>query len=73
MALGILSDNPKSAIQNPKWVGIVAIAVTFAFGGAVATAQQSTKIPLIGYLEGGPLSAHGARIEAFRQGLRELN
>ncbi|MDP2602954.1 MAG: ABC transporter substrate-binding protein [Deltaproteobacteria bacterium] len=38
-----------------------------------AQAQKSTKIPLIGYLEGGPLSAHGARIEAFRQGLRELS
>jgi putative ABC transport system substrate-binding protein len=35
-------------------------------------AQQPTKIPLIGYLEGGPLSAHTVRMEAFRQGLREL-
>jgi putative tryptophan/tyrosine transport system substrate-binding protein len=38
----------------------------------IAEAQQSTKIPRIGYLEGGPLSAHTARMEAFRQGLREL-
>jgi ABC-type uncharacterized transport system substrate-binding protein len=37
-----------------------------------AEAQQATKIPQIGYLEGGPLSAHTARMEAFRQGLREL-
>jgi putative ABC transport system substrate-binding protein len=37
-----------------------------------ASAQQATKIPQIGYLEGGPLSAHTARMEAFRQGLREL-
>ena len=37
-----------------------------------ADAQQTTKIPKIGYLEGGPLSAHTARMEAFRQGLREL-
>jgi ABC-type uncharacterized transport system substrate-binding protein len=35
-------------------------------------AQQSAKIPRIGYLEGDPLSAHTARMEAFRQGLREL-
>jgi len=38
----------------------------------VAEAQQSTKIPLIGYLEGGPQSAHTVRIKAFQQGLREL-
>ena len=37
----------------------------------LAEPQQSTKIPQIGYLEGGPLSAHTSRIEAFRQGLRE--
>src|SRR4029453_550261 len=36
-----------------------------------AEAQQATKIPQIGYLEGGPLYAHTARMEAFRQGLRE--
>jgi putative ABC transport system substrate-binding protein len=37
-----------------------------------ARAQQPTKIPRIGYLTGVSLSAHSARIEAFRQGLREL-
>ena len=37
-----------------------------------AEAQQATKIPQIGYLEGGPLARHTARMEAFRQGLREL-
>lgn len=37
-----------------------------------AEAQQATKIRQIGYLEGGPLSAHTARMEALRQGLREL-
>jgi len=39
---------------------------------APAEAQQGTKMPLIGYLEGGPVSGHTARMEAFRQGLREL-
>jgi putative tryptophan/tyrosine transport system substrate-binding protein len=38
----------------------------------LAEAQQATNILQIGYLEGGPLSAHTARMEAFRQGLREL-
>ncbi len=37
-----------------------------------ARAQQPTKIPRIGYLAGASLSAIPARIEAFRQGLREL-
>ena len=35
-------------------------------------AQQPSKIPRIGYLTAGSLSAQSARIEAFRQGLREL-
>jgi putative ABC transport system substrate-binding protein len=35
-------------------------------------AQQLTKIPRIGYLGGGSPSSYPARIEAFRQGLREL-
>src|SRR5215475_14436023 len=35
-------------------------------------AQQPKKIPRIGYLSGASLSAISKRIEAFRQGLREL-
>ena len=37
-----------------------------------AEAQQPTKIPRIGFLTRRSLSAISARIEAFRQGLREL-
>jgi len=37
-----------------------------------AEAQQPTKVPRIGYLTASSLSAQSARIEAFRQGLREL-
>jgi hypothetical protein len=47
---GSYSDNRKSAIQNPKWVAIIAIVVTFATCGAVVEAQQPTKVPRIGYL-----------------------
>ena len=40
---------------------------------SVAEAQQVTgKIPRIGWLTSGFLSAISARAEAFRQGLREL-
>jgi putative ABC transport system substrate-binding protein len=74
------SDNRKSktctelsrSIENPKLVGIVALALTFVFGGVVAQAQQPTKIPRIGFLTAGSPSTIPARIEAFRQGLREL-
>ena len=66
------SDNRKSALQNPKWVGVVAIGVAFTMAGAVAQAQQPTKVPRIGYLAVNSLSDNAARIDAFRQGLREL-
>src|ERR1043166_7794632 len=37
-----------------------------------AEAQQPTKVPRIGFQFDSPLSAVGARVEGFRQGLREL-
>ena len=40
--------------------------------GAIGQAQQSTKIPRIGYLNAVSPSSVSDRIEAFRQGLREL-
>ena len=67
-----LSSNLKSKIQNRKLVGIVALVVTLVMGGAVAQAQQPTKLPRIGYLTGNPFSNSPARTEALRQGLREL-
>ena len=75
-----LSDNlksktctePRRSIQNRKWVGIVAVVVIFAMCGEVASAQQPTKISRIGYLTTPALFAEAARMEAFRQGLREL-
>ena len=38
----------------------------------LAQAQQPGKVPRIGYLSASSLSSQAARIEAFRQGLREL-
>ena len=46
-------------------------AMLFALCGSV-DAQQPAKISRIGYLEAPPASANLDRIEAFRQGLREL-
>jgi hypothetical protein len=65
-----LSGNRKSKIQNQKWVGIVAIGVTFTMCGAVAQAQQPRKIPRLAILEPGFPSK--TCTVAFRQGLREL-
>jgi putative ABC transport system substrate-binding protein len=66
------SDNRKSKIRNRKWAAIVTISVAFALCGASAYAQQPTKIPRIGFQSAASPSANAARIEAFRQGLREL-
>jgi len=65
------SDNPKSTIQNRKWVGIFAIALTFAMCGAVVEAQQSKKVPRIGYLTSA-LDRVNPNRDALRQGLRDL-
>jgi putative ABC transport system substrate-binding protein len=51
---------------------ILVFLVQLFIGFAIAQAQQPTKIPRIGYLTASSLSAQSARIEAFRQGLREL-
>ena len=67
---GSQSDNLKSEIQNLKLVGIFAIVVALAVCGGRAEAQQSTKIPRIGYLGGA--APFPVRREAFRQGLRDL-
>jgi len=50
-------------------IALCAMLLAFCFP---AEAQQPTKIPRIGFLFGSSLSIASARIEAFRQGLREL-
>ena len=64
-------DNLKSKIQNRKWWGIFAVVFVFAFGGAVAQAQQPKNVPRIGYLSSGDPS-ESARSEGIRLALREL-
>ena len=63
------SDNPKSKIENRKWAGLFTIVVALTVCGARAEAQQTRKIPRIGYLAGDPQAPSHA---AFRQGLRDL-
>ena len=74
------SDNLKSKtcpepcrrIENPKWLGLSVIAFALVVGGAVVEAQQTKRVPRIGYLSSNSLGAMSTRTEAFRQGLREL-
>src|SRR5438105_6678658 len=51
----------------------VVLALSLALVPVAGEAQQATKVTPIGYLSGPSLSANAARIEAFRQGLRELS
>ena len=77
--LDSFSDNRKSktctelsrSIQNRKLVGIVALVVTFTFGGAVALAQQPKKVTRIGYLSSFDPASESDRAEAIRLALRE--
>jgi len=70
--LASFSDNRKSKIQNRKWLGTFAVVLTFALFGARVEAQQLKKVPRIGFLGATSPSTISARVEAFRQGLREL-
>jgi len=73
------SDNrkaaPRTKIQKrprrPKWLRVVAIVVAFAFGGVAVGAQQPARISRVGILIGSSASVYSARVEAFRQRLRE--
>jgi putative ABC transport system substrate-binding protein len=74
--LTICSDGLKSTIEKQprrrKWAGLVAVVVALALPGSAAHAQQPKKVPRIGHLNTVTHSAIAERIEAFRQGLREL-
>ena len=48
-------------------VSVIPLALGFSSG-----AQQPKKVPRIGFLSAVPLSSMSARVEALRQGLREL-
>jgi ABC-type uncharacterized transport system substrate-binding protein len=68
--LSFRSGNRKSAIQNRKLAGILAIVFIFTMGGARAAAQQ--KIGRAGFLGFNDPIASKPFIESFRQGLNEL-
>ena len=57
--------------MKKTFFGLALCAMLFALCVSVQ-AQQPAKVPRLGFLVGSSLSANSARIEAFRQGLREL-
>ena len=57
--------------MRKKIFGLTLCAVLLALSLS-ADGQQPTSVPRIGYLSAPSLSASAARVEAFRQGLREL-
>jgi putative ABC transport system substrate-binding protein len=71
------SQNPQSEIRNPQFLGLIC-AMVFALCSlllapcSAAHAQQPAKIPRIGILISASASVQSARVEAFRQRLREL-
>src|SRR5712692_2512406 len=71
--LNFCSDNRKSKIQNLKWAGVIGILVLILGCVGMAEAQQTKKVPRIGYLSGrGDPSTPDPLVDAFRQGLRDL-
>ena len=66
------SENPKSAIQNPKWLGLSVVAFVLVVTGAWVSAQQPGRIPRIGYLDPSTASGSAVLLEAFRQELSKL-
>ena len=68
------SDNLKSAIQNPKWGWLVAIAFTFAIGGAVADAQSQSRLVRVGVLriDGRASPAAKEAINDLKRGLSTI-
>src|SRR5258705_509954 len=68
----IRKSKSSPADENPKWLGLSAIAFVLVVCGAVAQAQQPKKVPRVGFLGTASPSAAAARMEALRQGLHEL-
>lgn len=69
---GFLSgNNLKSLTEILKWLGLSVLAFVLVAAGAVAHAQQTTKVPLIGILGSSSISG-AARSQAIRQALREI-
>jgi putative ABC transport system substrate-binding protein len=74
--LNSCSDNRKSKIKKrprgPKLARLFAIVAALTVCGPVARAQQTGKVPRIGFLLSGTPANAARRVGVFQQGLREL-
>jgi putative tryptophan/tyrosine transport system substrate-binding protein len=70
--LWFLSDNRKSAIQNPKWLRLSLITFAIVLAGTVTQAQQTAKVPRLGLLSPFSTSTTALWHQAFREGLHDL-
>jgi putative tryptophan/tyrosine transport system substrate-binding protein len=61
----------RRSIEDPKWLGLSVLAYMLVLAGAVAQAQQTKKVPRIGYLSSGDAARESARSEGMRLDLRE--
>ena len=59
------------AMNKARWLSIVAAAMLLAVS-VIAGAQQPKKVPRIGFISTASLSSLASRLDAFRQGLRDL-
>jgi ABC-type uncharacterized transport system substrate-binding protein len=66
------TDNLKSKIQNPKWLGLSIIAFVLVVIGQVASAQQTGKVFRIGFLDSSNASGMAGLLEAFWLEMRKL-
>jgi putative tryptophan/tyrosine transport system substrate-binding protein len=57
--------------MNTKMI-ICLFAAAILFNASFAEAQQTKKVPRIGFLTGASAPSVAARLDAFRQGLRDL-
>ena len=66
-----MPSRTRCELKKVGWSSILVAALVLALG-AMVQAQQTAKVPRVGFLTAGSPSTIAARIEALRQGLREL-
>src|SRR4030095_13118325 len=69
--VGVIVSSTRCRMKKAAVPSILVAVVLLALG-VIAEAQQPKKVPRIGYLAGVPLSVNADRVEAFRQGMRDL-
>jgi ABC-type uncharacterized transport system substrate-binding protein len=70
----IKMNREHASATNPAhgWISRILFALILCALSLSIGAQKAQKVPRVGYLAAVSASAHAPRLEAFRQGLREL-